>query len=488
MVRETVSSCYRTLLTPAFPSGQACGLLGEERPVMEIDLSNLNEHSESETLELKESFDSKALETIGAFANSDGGTILIGVRDDGRIIGVNLGSKTLEEWAQKMQLKIQPRFLPSLRKRIFQKRTVVEINVERSNTPITVDGRFVKRVGRTNQMMGPDEIKQRLFASSGMSWDAQLVEDATIEDLDPQAIAQFISLVKTAGRRPLGGSSTEVLEKLEIVHQGKPTRAAILLMGGSPAKFFLSAFIQLGRFKSPTRIVDSKHLDGNILEQIQEGMIWFEQRLETEFIITGQPTREEKWEYPLPAIREALINAVCHREYNAVASTQVRLYDDRLEIWNPGGLLLPLTPGRLLEEHPSLPRNRLLANCLFYAGFIESWGGGTLRIADLMKQADLGVPEFISTSGEFRIVLRKQLWTESDLEKEGLNTRQVSAVLHTMKVGRITNREYQDYCSVSKATAARELADLVQQGIFLRHGTTGKYTFYTVSRGSPTSH
>jgi len=194
---------------------------------MEIDLSQLNENSESETLELKESFDSKALETIGAFANSRGGSILIGVRDDGRVIGITLGSNTLEEWAQKMQSKIQPRFSPSLRKLGFQQRTVVEIKVERSDTPITVDGRFVKRVGRTNQTMGPDEIKQRLFASSGTSWDSQIVSNASVEDLNPKTVAAFISLVKAAGRRPLGGQDTdEILGKLELVQSGRPTRAS----------------------------------------------------------------------------------------------------------------------------------------------------------------------------------------------------------------------------------------------------------------------
>lgn len=447
---------------------------------MEIDLSLLNEHSESETLELKESFDSKTLETIGAFANSSGGTILVGVRDDGHVTGIKLGTNTLEEWAQKMQSKIQPRFFPSVRKRTYQTRTVVEINVDRSNSPITVDGRFIKRVGRTNQMMGPDEIKQRLFASSGTSWDAQIVADATIDDLDPDAIAQYISLVKETGRRPLGKEGTyEILEKLELVQNGRPTRAAILLLGKKPMKFFLSALVQLGRFKSLTRIIDTKLLEGNILEQIDEAMIWFEQRLETEFIITGKPTRDEKWEYPLLAIREALTNAICHREYDALSNTQVRLYDDRLEIWNPGSLLMPLTPEQLLKEHPSLLRNPQLAHCLFYAGFIERWGGGTIRIAELTKDAGLAVPEFISAPGEFRIILRKQKYSATILEAMDLSQRQAAAVLHAQKAGRITNREYQETWSVSKSTATRELLELMEKGLLVRHGRTGKSTYYT---------
>ncbi|MGH9549944.1 MAG: RNA-binding domain-containing protein, partial [Terriglobales bacterium] len=342
---------------------------------MNIDLSKLNKESESETLELKESFDTKVLETIGAFANATGGTILIGVRDDGHVTGIVLGSNSLEEWAQRMQAKIQPRTLPSISKLAHEKRTVVAITVERADSPISVDGRYVKRVGRTNQIMGPDEIKQRLLASSPSSWDSQIVKDATFGDLNDETLDEFISLVSSARRRPLGAErADEVLTKLGLAHDTVPTRAAILLFGKHPSKFFGSAFLQLGRFKSPTQIVDSKRIEGNIIQQIKEGMIWFEQRLQTEFIITGKAVREEKWEYPLPAVREALINAVCHRDYAAAGSAQVRLYDDRFEIWNPGGLPIPLTPERLLEKHPSMPRNRLIADSLFYAGFIESWG------------------------------------------------------------------------------------------------------------------
>ena len=115
---------------------------------MDVDLSRLNKNSESETLELKESFDAKALETIGAFANAQGGTLLVGVRDDGHVNGITLGANTLEELAQKMQAKIQPRFLPSIVPQIHNGRTVVAITVGRSDSLVSVDGRFLKRIGR----------------------------------------------------------------------------------------------------------------------------------------------------------------------------------------------------------------------------------------------------------------------------------------------------------------------------------------------------
>lgn len=133
---------------------------------MDIDLTQLNEHSESETLEFKESFDKQTLETVGAFANTAGGVILVGVRDDGRVTGVNIGDTTLEDWAQRMQLKLQSRFLPSLTTQQHSNRTVVFIRVERSPNLIAVEGRYYKRVGRTNQIMGPEKHTQRLLAAA----------------------------------------------------------------------------------------------------------------------------------------------------------------------------------------------------------------------------------------------------------------------------------------------------------------------------------
>jgi ATP-dependent DNA helicase RecG len=168
--------------------------------VTAIDLSKLDNHSESETLELKESFDKQTLETIGAFANATGGTILIGVRDNGHVTGIVLGSNSLEDWAQKMQAKIQPRFLPSISSRRFNGRTVASIKVERSDSPISVDGRFYKRVGKTNQIMSPEEVRQRLLAMSNTTWDRQLEDGTTIGDLDEKAIEEFISAVRKCKR------------------------------------------------------------------------------------------------------------------------------------------------------------------------------------------------------------------------------------------------------------------------------------------------
>jgi len=239
--------------------------------------------------------------------------------------------------------------------------------------------------------------------------------------------------------------------------------------------------MKLGRFRSPILIVDDKRIDGNILTQIDESMSWFRERFETEFVITGKPQRDVIWEYPLDAVREAVVNAVCHRDYRMNINIQIRLYDDHLEIWNAGGLPTELTPADLLHDHDSIPRNTLLAECLFYCGLIESWGSGTTRMAKLLIDAGLEVPEFNTThTDRLRVIFHKNRLSKEQLHKLGLNKRQISGVEQVHRNERITNQEYQDLLDVSRRTATRELNQLVDMKILLRHGTTGKGTYYSL--------
>jgi len=455
---------------------------------MDIELSQLNEHSESETLEFKETFDKQTLETIGAFSNTSGGVILLGVRDDGHVTGINVGKNTLEEFAQKMQAKLQPRILPSITKKRHNSRTIVVINVERALTLIAVDGRYFKRVGRTNQTIGPEEYTQRLLDAGNWSWDATIENKATLGDLDDKAISSLLSNLRTIERRsiPKGEDAIVSLEKLGLIKSGKPTRAAILLLGKNPKLFYPSAFVKAGRFKSPTMILDDKEFDGTVLQQIEKAMEWFQDRLETAFVIgksklsggnklSGRllAERKEVWEYPLAAIREGIANAVCHRDYASVATTMIRLYENRLEIWNPGKLPIQLTPEDLLREHGSYPHNRLIAETFYNLGIIERWGSGTIRMAEALSEQQLPPPEFdVSQLDTFKLVLRskKEKASKEAISKPQLNDRQLRALDYLKSNKSLTATEYQKLFQVSKATATRDLTELARKDLLVQVG------------------
>lgn len=440
-------------------------------------LFDLIASGESETVEFKESFGDEALETIGAFANARGGILFIGVKDSGEILGMQIGKKTLEDTANRIQEATDPRIQPSISIIKHENKQIIIIQISSvTGTPVSVRGRYFRRTGKSNQRMSHEEIMRRMVASTGLSWDAIVEPTATLADLDADYISRFVQTVKEKGRLPIPVQATDqdVIRKLELVKNEVPTRAALLLFGTNPESFFSSAFLKLGRFRSPTQIVDDREIHGTVIEQLDGAMSWFKERLETEFVITGKSERDVHWEYPLDAIREAVTNAVCHRDYTSLAHSQIRLYDEHLEIWNAGGLPSALTPEELFHEHDSMPRNRKIAEAFFYAGLIERWGSGTLRMVEALKTAGFPPPQFESESGRFRVIFNRQLFSEESLQKMGLSERQLKAIAYTQEHGSITNSEYQALTNVSKSTATRELNELKEKGILISKGTTGR--------------
>ncbi len=436
--------------------------------ITEEKIADLIASGESETLEFKESFGDEALETIGAFSNARGGILLIGIKDSREVVGFQIGSNTLEEIANRIQNVTDPRLQPSFSVVQYKNKNIVSIQIaSKIGLPVSVRGCYFRRVSKTNQRMSHEEIMQAMISSSGLSWDACVEPSTHLDDLDPERISRFIADVNKLGRRliPEQISDIEFLRKLGFLHNGEPTRAAMLLFGKNPEHYFPSAFLKIGRFRSPIHIVDDLEAHGTLIDQLNRAMSWFRDRLATEFAFTGNSQREVHWEYPLNAIREALINALCHRDYTSAAHSQIRLYDDRLEIWNPGNLPSPLTPELLLEEHDSIPRNRKIAEAFFYMGLIERWGSGTLRMAAELETAGMPAPKFDSKLGRFQVVFFKQP-NEQPLQNALFSKNQLLAIQYVKEHGSISNLEYQNLTKVSKRTASRELQELKLKGVF----------------------
>lgn len=450
-----------------------------------MNLARVLSQGESETVEFKASFNDEALEAIGAFANAGGGWLLIGVESTGTISGVSVGKKTLEDWANRIQEATDPRLQPSIIRAEYAGKTVVAIRVEPVATgPVSVRGRFFRRVGRTNQRMSHEEIVQRLLNASGLSWDASVEPQAAWEDLDKGRIRDHVAVIRQTGRRPIPAraSEREALQKLDLLAGARPTRAALLLFGKTPTRFYPSAFVKLGRFRSPTLIVDDREVSGTLLNQVEETMAWLRERLQTRFEVTGRPRREVIWEYPLEAVREGVINAVCHRDYLSTGNIQVRLYDDRLEIWNPGGLPAPLKPADLLRDHDSIPRNPKIAAAFFVAGLIEQWGTGTIRMAAALKEAGHSPPKFdAGTAGRFRVILREGPTIKARLQEMGLNNRQLQLIAYVREHGKITNRACRQLTGLSDEAARKEITGLLDLGILEQVGK-GRSTAYVLKK------
>lgn len=442
------------------------------------NMQHLLQQGESETLEFKESTGEtrEIVETVGAFANLRGGTILIGVTNKGSIRGVSIGKDTLESLANTIQQQTDPKIFPALLTVEEEGKTIIALHIDESPIkPVLVGGRGFKRVGRSNHVLSSGELTRLFFESGRVSWDAGPVTDATIDDIDAVALRQFLIRAKQERNLALNSEITvqEALEKLELLYQGKMSRAAVLLFGKQPQRFLLQSVVRCARFKGtePLHFLDMKVIEGNIINQVPAAMEFIQRHISMAVeIVPTQIERQERWEYPLDALREALVNATCHRDYRDSGNVQVRIFDDRLEVWSPGLLPEGVTIADLRRTHNSHPRNHRIAHAFFLIGYIEHWGTGTLRMIELCREWGLPEPEFTEMSGAFVVTFRKSKLTPAYLSGLGLNERQIAAVEYTKTHGRITNREYVELNHVSRPTATRDLTDLVTKGILQQRG------------------
>ncbi|MCD6461921.1 MAG: transcriptional regulator, partial [Thermoplasmata archaeon] len=204
--------------------------------------------------------------------------------------------------------------------------------------------------------------------------------------------------------------------------------------------------------------------------------------LRLSYTFTGEARRTEIWEYPLDAIREAVTNAICHRDYTSPAEIQIKIFDDEMVIWNPGPLPLGMTLEKLMDpRHNSVPRNHQIAMLFYDTALIERYGSGIERILDECKRLNFPEPEFNEYQNGFQVIFRKDIYTEEQLKKMGLNERQIKGVLYVKERGEITNREYRTMFDVTDRTALSDLEGLCERKILTRMGS-GRSTKYVLSK------
>ncbi len=408
------------------------------------ELKKLLASGETETIEFKENFDKETIETAVAFANTKGGSIFIGVSDNGKAKGVPVGKEMLKNWANQISQSTEPRVIPEIEVSKIAGKSVVIIWIkEFPIKPVSAKGRSFRRVENSNRVMTMQEIAQMHFHSVGMSWDKLPARDVTIEDIDLENVKRYIKKANETGRRKIREDehTLQVLEKLELIKEGKPTWAAILLFHKYPQRLLSQGVIHCGRFKEETIVIDDRMIEGPIIQQVEEAMDFIRKNINVRFVMTGRPAREQIWDYPLDALREAIINAVCHRDYTIPSNTEVRIFDDKLIGWSPGGLPFGITIEDLYKPHPSVLRNKGIAGIFYDMGWIEQWGSGIDKMRNACVKAGLPEPQFEEYQG-FRVIYRKDIYTEEYLRNLGLNERQIKAVMYVKEKGKITNKEY----------------------------------------------
>ncbi len=447
---------------------------------------------ESETEELKESWNDECLKALAALANTRGGTLRVGVRDNGSVLGWQGDGKDQEAISSQIVsiLQIHPASI------LIEERNglpILVIRMHQAAAPVALRGRFYRRVGNSSRELPTEELPRFLLERTGQTWDA-LPAEYGMEELSAKTLDDFKVLARERIPELAPSDTTEViLSKLKLVLSDKRVkRATFLLFGQDPQRLTPTAQVQVGRFKDGDAILDDKRVDGNLFQQVNQ----VEQILRNYFFIRyefpagregrlggGAMQREEVWEFPYKAIREAVINALIHRDYSSTGRVQIRVYDDRMVISNPGGLPAGLTVGDLLREpHDSLPRNPILAQVCYYARLVEQWGSGTIRMKTACRAQGLPDPIFQSTANSFTVTLRKDNLSDERLRQVGMNPRQIQAIHYVRQNGSISNSEHQRLTGATRRTAARDLEQLVEAELMNRSTQSGRTVRYTMAQ------
>ncbi len=449
----------------------------------ESELKKMIESHETENVELKPSLSqiNEIVENISAFSNAGGAIILVGVSNSGKILGVDVGKDTIERLANKIVSNTEPKIYPKISVEEMGGKKVIVVDVPKSEEIVLAFGRPFKRVGKSTARMGREEYERRILERKKIYWDSQIC-DATMEDIDGEKVRWFLRKAKYERRLNIEPETpvAEALERLKLIKNGELTNAAVLLFGKNPQRFFLQAETRCARFKGtePLEFIDMKVFGGNIFDQRDIAVEFVKEHIKLHAKIVGTE-REEIWEYPIEAVREGITNALCHRDCEIASNVQIRIFDDRIEIWNPGALIEGLTVEKLKGKHESVLRNPLIGKCFFLVKFIEQWGTGTNRIIKETVNHGLPEPAFEDTKTSFIITFRKYKITDEVLAD--LNERQKKAIEFLRVHGKITNKKYiQLNPDITDRTALNDLNGMIKKGIIKASGEK-KYRYYILT-------
>lgn len=437
---------------------------------------------ESQNIEYKANWRDEYLKWICGFANASGGKLYIGIDDKGKVTGIDNHNKLLEDLPNKFRDILGVYAEVNLHSE--DNKYYVEIIVPRYDVPISVRGKYYIRTGSTLQEITGLALNEFILKRTGKTWDDIPEQRASINDIDESSVKLFLKDARIAKRINVEDniSISDLLEKLRLLEDGHLKRAAIVLFGKDPGKFYPNMAVKIGKFgETDADLKFHEVVEGNLI-QLKDRI---GEMLNAKFFIHPIDfmgiQRVELDEYPVAAVREMILNALVHRNYMG-APTQIRLYDDNFSVWNDGGLPEGISEEDLKKVHRSKPRNPLLADVCFKAGYIDSWGRGTIKIIEACEEEELPEPVLKEEQGGFLSKIFKDRFTEEQLKKMGLNERQVKAVEYVKKNGKITNSDYQKLCEVSERTALRDLDELSTNGILQKKGEK-KGTYYELSNG-----
>ena len=438
---------------------------------------------ESQNIEWKSKWKDEYLEWICGYANAQGGKIYIGCDDDGNVVGLPNARKLLEDIPNKIRDAMG--IIVGVNLLTHSNKEYLEIDVPAYPIGISCKGVYYYRSGSTRQILTGPALEAFLMRKRGATWDNLPLPAFSMADVDDGVVSKFKSLAAKKGRMEtslLDESKEVLLDKLHLKNGDYLTNAAMLLFSSDPERYQTGAYIKIGYFENDAELLYQDEIHGSILEQVDKALdVIYLKYMRAKIRYEGVQ-RIERYFVPEAALREALLNAICHKQYQSGIPIQISVYEDRLYVANIGSLPEDWTLENLMQKHASKPYNPNIAHVFYLAGFIESWGRGVEKICHALKADNLPLPEYTIhpgdimikfTAPEDRVVRLNKQFTDnlSDNLSDKLSDKEQKTLELLLEDPGYTALQLAEKLHVSRVSVTKYLKTLKRKGIIERIGS-----------------
>lgn len=431
--------------------------------------------AESQNIEWKESWRDEYLKWICGFANAGGGCIYIGVDDAGRVIGVQNGKRLLEEIPNKIQTNLG--FLADVNLLSKNNLEYIEIIVSPSSYPVSYKGEYHFRSGSTKQVLRGTALTEFISSKTGIRWEDSVIEGVDVEDLDKESFDIFRREAvrsKRMTKDDLNMSNAELLDSLDLLKDGKLTRAAVLLFHRTPQKWMFGTYTRIGKFGKGSDLQYQDEVIGSLFMQAERVIELIYLKYLKAPITYDNLTRVETYPFPKDAVREALYNALVHSRWSAGIPIQIRIEDDAMYISNECVFPSDWTMESLLQRHQSRPYNPKIARAFFRAGYIESWGRGIQKIFEVCNEYGALQPKYVVHSEDIMLKLAAVSIADKHvlkLDSKAENTAlKMKIVEYLQNQPTATQKELQKALNETRTHIQKIVKELVGEGKIERKG------------------
>ncbi len=428
---------------------------------------------ENQKTEWKRQWRDEFLKGICGLANAQGGTLEIGRDDNGTVIGVDNAKELLEELPNIIRHALG--IVPSVELLDEDGKQYIAVSVDASGTPVSFRGRHYIRSGSTTQELDGRELDNFILRRLGKTWDGMVIPHVSIADLDTSAFRIFREKALVSERLQKADvemSDSELLDSLLLTENGDLPRAAVLLFHHNPEKYVFGAFVKVGYFENGADLIYQDEFHGSLISVADEIVDTIYRKYFKGIISYEGVTRVTDYPVPRPALREAIFNAIVHRDYTTGIPIQIKVFPDSVIVYNDGRLPDSWTVDNLLRKHRSRPYNPKIAYAFYRAGYIETWGRGIERITEACKMAGKREPMFEVTPGEISVTFYTDAGVGVNVGvKSDVNETQQRIMMLMRETPNITAQRIADTIGISKRRVESNIRAMKNSGLIERVGS-----------------